>query len=144
MRAVIFHEFGGTEALTIEEVAQPQPKTGQVLVRVAYAALNPLDSALRCGRAADIMRTTFPSGQGFEFSGVVAQIGPGADAFAPGDRVFGRAPRRAQADFAVAETSELAHMPDGLSLKVAAALPTAAACLIPAGTGPRHASLPNG
>ncbi len=126
MRAVIFHEFGGTEVLTIEEVAQPEPRTGQVLVKVVCAAINPLDSALRSGRATDIMATTFPSGQGFEFSGVVTQTGAGADSFAPGDLVFGRAPRRAQADFAVAEASELAHIPDDLNFVVAAALPTAA------------------
>jgi NADPH:quinone reductase-like Zn-dependent oxidoreductase len=125
MRAVRFQKFGGTEVLSIDEVARPIPDTGQVLVRVIHAALNPLDSKLRSGQAAHIMPTTFPSGQGFEMSGEVVEIGSDVYDFAAGDKVFGFAPRRAQADYVVVDTDLLALKPDDIGWAVAASIPTA-------------------
>jgi NADPH:quinone reductase-like Zn-dependent oxidoreductase len=126
-RAVSFTSYGDTDVLEVVDVEHPIPGAGQVLVRVSFASTNPVDNALRAGLMAAVMPTAFPSGQGFDFSGQVADVGPGVTGFAVGDAVFGRAPRRAQADYVLAEPGQLAHTPDGIGWAAAATLAGAAA-----------------
>ena len=49
MQAVVFHEFGGPDVLKLEEVADPQPAAGEVLIDIAVGALNHLDVDIREG-----------------------------------------------------------------------------------------------
>jgi NADPH:quinone reductase-like Zn-dependent oxidoreductase len=75
---------------------------------------------------------TVPSGFGYDFAGVVDEVGGGATGFAVGDRVYGGALGRAAADFVVVKASAegpeaLFHTPDGISDEVASTLPVAGA-----------------
>ena len=84
MRAVRFHEFGGPEVLTLEEVDDPQAGAGQILVSVKACGINHLDLFLRAGAVPNI---PMPHICGSEVAGVVEAVGPGVESPAVGDRV---------------------------------------------------------
>ncbi|HEY0805627.1 MAG TPA: NADP-dependent oxidoreductase [Pseudonocardiaceae bacterium] len=130
-RAVIYETFGGPEVLELREVPEPHAGPGEVRVRVTAAGLNPMDWGLASRpEAAALFGITVPSGFGYEFAGVVDEIGSGATGFAVGDRVYGGAQGRAVADFVAVKTpasasEALFHTPDGISDEVASTLPVA-------------------
>ncbi|MEV6101898.1 NADP-dependent oxidoreductase [Nocardia sp. NPDC051981] len=122
-KAVRYDEFGGIDVLRIEEVDRPVPREGQVLVEVRAAGINPGEAALRTGAMTDIFPSTFPSGQGSDLAGVVAEIGAGADRFAPGDEVIGFSERRAaQAELVLVDVDHLTPKPKNVPWEVAGGL----------------------
>ncbi|WP_455382575.1 NADP-dependent oxidoreductase [Salinispira pacifica] len=125
MRAVRFHEYGESEKMTIESVPRPEPKDGEVLVRVHYAGVNPIDWKLRSGMYKDFMPTKFPSTPGREFSGVIEATGSGANGFSEGQRVFGPA-NGTYAEYVVVKGDEVATIPDNVSFEAAASVPLGA------------------
>jgi NADPH:quinone reductase-like Zn-dependent oxidoreductase len=130
-RAVVYEAFGGPEVLELREVPEPHAGPGEVRVRVAAAGLNPMDWGIASRpEAAARFGITVPSGFGYDFAGVVDEVGGGATGFAAGDRVYGGALGRAAADFVVVKTpaeapDALFHTPDGISDEVASTLPVA-------------------
>ena len=122
MKAVVLHEYGGPEKLKYEEVADPVAGEGQVLVRVAATSVNPIDYKLRSGIFKDFMPLTFPAILGNDFSGIVRSVGAGVSGFAAGDKVMGMADS-ADAELVAAKAGSVTHLPDGLDLVEAAALP---------------------
>jgi NADPH:quinone reductase-like Zn-dependent oxidoreductase len=84
-RVVRFHELGGPEVLSIEEVAVPRPGPGEVRIRVKALGLNRAEAMLRTGNY--IETATFPSGLGFEAAGIVDQVGEGVVDLKAGDAV---------------------------------------------------------
>ena len=128
-RAVTYEKFGGPEVLELREVAEPHADPGEVRIRVTAAGLNPMDWVLASQpEVAEQFGITLPSGFGYDFAGVVDEVGDGATGFDVGDRVYGGALGRAAADFVVvktaAEASEaLFHTPEGLSDEIASTLP---------------------
>jgi NADPH:quinone reductase-like Zn-dependent oxidoreductase len=122
-KAVRFDNYGGTDVLRIEDVPRPVPGDGQVLVQVKAAGINPGESKIREGMLHERWPATFPSGQGSDLAGVVAEAGHGVTAFSPGDEVLGWTDNRAsQAEYAVAAVANLTAKPDGVSWEVAGAL----------------------
>src|SRR5258707_3260113 len=130
-RAVIYETFGGPEVLELREVPEPHAGPGEVRVRVAAAGLNRMDWGISSlPEAAAQFGITVPSGFGYDFAGVVDEVGTSATGFAVGDRVYGGALGRAAADFVVVKTpteatEALWHTPEGISDEVAATLPVA-------------------
>ena len=122
MKAVVLHEYGGPDKLKYEDVADPVAGAGQVLVRVAATSVNPIDYKLRRGLFKDFMPLTFPAILGNDFSGIVRSVGAGVSGFAAGDKVMGLADS-ADAELVVAKVGSMTHLPDGLDLVEAAALP---------------------
>jgi NADPH:quinone reductase-like Zn-dependent oxidoreductase len=84
-RVVRFHRLGGPEVLSIEEVEMPAPGRGEVQIRVKALGLNRAEAMLRSGHY--IETASFPSGLGFEASGIVEKIGAGVAELTPGDAV---------------------------------------------------------
>ncbi|OZB95322.1 NADP-dependent oxidoreductase [Paenibacillus sp. XY044] len=121
MQAAQIHEYGGPDVLKIGEVEVPQPKTGEVLVRIVYAAVIPLDYKIRNGWVQDVFPVTFPYIPGFYASGHIEAVGPDVTAFKPGDRVFGTV-KGGYAEYAIAIANDLVSMPDHLSYEDAATI----------------------
>lgn len=84
MRAVRFAEFGGPEKLQVVEVAKPEPGPDEVLVRVAYCGVNPVDRSVVTGRWDWMPKPHTP---GSEVSGIVESAGSLVTHVKPGDRV---------------------------------------------------------
>ncbi|MFF4733531.1 zinc-dependent alcohol dehydrogenase family protein [Streptomyces mirabilis] len=89
-RTVLFHELGGPDVLTVEEVELPAPGPGQVLVSVEALGLNRAESLFRAG--AYYYQPTLPASRnGYEAAGTVEAVGEGVTVFAPGDPVMAAA-----------------------------------------------------
>ncbi len=86
MKVIHVHEFGGPEKLILEEIADPKPGTGEVLVDVHAVGVNPFETMMRSGTYA--MKPQFPWTPGVDGAGIVAAVGEGVSAFKKGDRVY--------------------------------------------------------
>ena len=75
-------------AFRIAPVPRPAPQPGQVLVRIAASAVNPLDIKIRAGQAAHA-RQPLPAILGIDLAGMVEAVGDGVTDFRPGDEVYG-------------------------------------------------------
>ncbi len=123
MKAVRFDEYGEVDVLKVVDVPKPTPGPGQVLVRVEAVGINPGEAKIRAGMLHARWPATFPSGQGSDLAGVVAETGPGVTGFAAGDEVIGYTDNRAsQAEYAVVEEHNLTAKPAGVPWDVAGAL----------------------
>lgn len=129
MKAIRFHEYGGVDVLRYEEVDRPRPGAGEVLVQVAGAGFNPIDTWFRAGIIDQVYPVTFPHTLGIDVAGTVVEQGEGVQTPAVGDAVIGFLPlpgTGAAADFAVAPAAVLVPAPDNVPLADAAAIPVAA------------------
>ncbi|WP_454790392.1 NADP-dependent oxidoreductase [Mycolicibacterium lutetiense] len=127
-KAVQFDEYGGIDVLAVRDVPRPVPTAGEVLVQVRAAAINPGEAMIRRGALRDRFPATFPSGQGSDLAGVVAELGPGVSGFDVSDEVLGFTDERAShAEYATVPVTQLAPKPSGLPWEVAGSLYVAGA-----------------
>jgi NADPH:quinone reductase-like Zn-dependent oxidoreductase len=91
MKAVVQHRYGGPETLAVEEVRRPTVGSGEVLVRVRAAALNPTDYVVMRGRLRPQTGWRRPTQlvKGIDVAGVVEGVGGDVVDLAVGDAVFG-------------------------------------------------------
>lgn len=75
-KAAQFDEYGGVDVLQVRDVPRPVPASGELLVNVRTAGINPGEAVIRRGVLHDRFPATFPSGQGSDLAGVVAEVGP--------------------------------------------------------------------
>ncbi|REJ89070.1 MAG: NADPH:quinone reductase [Planctomycetota bacterium] len=125
MKAAFIHQPGPPENIVVDELPTPTPSGSEVLVRVAAAALNPIDTYLRAG--AGYFELPRPYIVGCDLAGTVEAVGPEARRFAVGDRVwgsnqglFGR--QGTFAEYAAVDESWLYPTPDDTSDRQAAAI----------------------
>jgi NADPH2:quinone reductase len=86
MRAIRVHQFGGPEVMKLEDVPDPKPGPGQVLVRLRAVGVNPLDAYVRAGTYT--ISATLPYIPGSDGAGVIEAVGDGAKEWKRGDRVY--------------------------------------------------------
>jgi putative PIG3 family NAD(P)H quinone oxidoreductase len=122
MRAVVLHDHGGPEVLTIEDVSDPMPGPDEVLVDVAATALNRADLLQRMGLYPDPRRVT-PEIPGLEFSGTVSAVGKRVTMWSIGDRVMGIEAGGAYAERIATHERQLMAVPAAMDLVDAAAIP---------------------
>jgi NADPH:quinone reductase-like Zn-dependent oxidoreductase len=122
MQAIRVHQYGGADQLRLEQVARPKPRDGEVLVRVRAAGVLPADWKMRQGFFKNIYPASFPYTPGSAFAGVVAEVGTGVTAFAPGQAVFGRTNGGAYAEYTAVSPATLARKPDAISFEEAATI----------------------
>jgi NADPH:quinone reductase-like Zn-dependent oxidoreductase len=128
MKAVRFDQYGGIDVLKVVDVPQPVPRTGEVLVQVKAAGINPGEGKIRDGLLHARFPATFPSGQGSDLAGIIAGTGPGVTAVSAGDEVIGWTDNRAsQAEYAAVEEQHLTAKPAGVPWAVAGTLYVAGA-----------------
>lgn|SRR3990167_1883859 len=117
------------DCLRLVSVPLPEPGTGELRLRVGAASLNPIDFKLLRGELRRVQALSFPVTLGFDASGIVDAVGPGASQFKLGDRVFVRASRDtlgAFAQYTVQPEAFVAMSPVRTSVVGAASLPLVA------------------
>jgi NADPH:quinone reductase-like Zn-dependent oxidoreductase len=130
MKAFYLTGFGGPEVMHYGDLPDPAPGTGEVLVEVKAASINPLDWKLRSGMMRLLSGRGLPKALGADFAGVVRALGPGVSRLALGASVYGSvgvmfgAPG-AHAERVAAKLSHLHPLPEGWSFEQGAALPVA-------------------
>jgi NADPH:quinone reductase len=121
MRCVIAKTKGGPEVLTVESRPVPQPRAGEVLIRVEYAGVSRPDIMQRKGifvpppGASDVL--------GLEASGTVAALGDGVKDLAVGDKVAALLLAGGYAEYVTTDARHCLKLPDGMSMRDAGALP---------------------
>lgn len=128
MKAVAMHAYGGPEVLKYEDAARPDPATGEVLVRVHAAAVNPVDWKVRAGHLRGFLNYSLPLIPGWDLSGVVEATGAGVTDWKQGDAVYARPDLRrngAYAEYIAVRASELGHKPRSIDHVQASAIPLA-------------------
>ena len=122
-KAVKFDQYGGIDVLEVRDVPRPVPGAGQVLVEVKAVGINPGEAMIRKGALHEMWPASFPSGQGSDLAGVVAEVGPGVDGFKVGDEVLGFTEERAsQAEYVVVPATQVIVKPAEMPWEVAGAL----------------------
>ena len=125
-RAVRFEEYGGVDVLNVVDVPRPVPGPGQVLIQVRAAGINPGEAKIREGLLHSRWPAVFPSGQGSDLAGIVAEPGAAVNGFSAGDEVIGFTDNRAsQATCVLVEATNLTAKPAAVPWEVAGALPVA-------------------
>jgi NADPH:quinone reductase-like Zn-dependent oxidoreductase len=123
MKAVVLHEYGGPEKLKLEDhVPDPQVSGDTVLIAAAATSVNPIDWKVRSGARHKDFPQTFPAILGRDVSGVVRAVGANVKHFKPGDRVLALS-NKTYAELVAVPDSVLSHLPHGLDLVDAAAIP---------------------
>jgi len=118
MRAVRFHEHGGSKVLSIEEMPVPQPKSDEALIRVEAAGVNFIDVYKREG----LYKVPLPATLGEEGAGIVVEVGSDVTEVKPGDRVAWASVLGAYAEYAAVPAAKLVPLPDGISTEQGAAV----------------------
>ncbi|AGB39374.1 Zn-dependent oxidoreductase, NADPH:quinone reductase [Natronococcus occultus SP4] len=154
MRAVRLSEYGGPDVLQVEEVDRPEPETGELLVEVEAAGVNPVDTYFRDGSYESVGPPFTP---GVDVAGTVAATGEDVETFTEGDRVYGTgigngAYQGSYAEYATVPTDRVVALPDSVDASEAGAagvvgvtawralidhadLEPAEACLVHGGSG---------
>ncbi len=130
MRAIAITEYGGPEALQVADMPEPIVGPDNVLIAVRAAGVNPVDAGIRRGGLAERIPCILPIIPGWDAAGVVEQVGPAVEEFAPGDEVYGYLRKDfirdgTYAEFTAARTFHWAPKPRTLSFEEAGAVPLA-------------------
>ncbi|MFB7597025.1 NADP-dependent oxidoreductase [Streptomyces sp. NPDC056160] len=128
MKALRYTAYGDTPV--VHDLTEPVPGPGEVLVRIAGAALNPLDIKIGAGHVQDYFPITLPSTVGTDLAGSVERLGSGVTGWSIGDAVITRTDPTAGgavAEYAVVPAASLVPAPTTIPLGIAAGLATAAA-----------------
>ena len=120
MRAILSDEVGGPDSLVLREIDRPEPKKGEVLVRVRVAALNFFDCLIIEDKYQIKPPRPFPIAA--EMAGVVEAVGEGVSELAVGDRVCGPVQPGASQDYVAVPASVLSRTPEDVSDEHAAAI----------------------
>jgi NADPH:quinone reductase-like Zn-dependent oxidoreductase len=133
MRAIIYRRYGSADVLEPAEVAAPEPRDNEVLIRIHAVSINEWDWGLLQGRPfvnrmLNGLRRPKQTILGSDVAGCVEAVGRGVDRFVPGDRVFGDLSGRwgGFAEHVCAPQTALAMMPACMGFAEAAAIPQAA------------------
>lgn len=125
MRAIAFNSYGGHEVLEPMDLPMPDAGPGEIVIKVAAAAVNPADGKWRSGMFQGFAPVPFPHVVGYDVAGTVVSGG----GLLPGTRVCAMLDsftKGGYAEYAKVSATSVAAIPDGVSFETAAAVPTAA------------------
>lgn len=121
MKAIRVHEFGDPEVMRLEEVPDPQPGPGQVVVRVHAVGVNPVDTYIRAGTYPN--KPALPYTPGMDAAGVIDSIGEGVRGIEPGDRVYTAGSiTGTYAEKVLCDRSQIYPLPERISFQQGAAI----------------------
>lgn len=122
MKAIVVREFGDPAVMKVEEVSDPKPGAGEVLVRVRAAGVNPVETYIRSGNYARKPQLPFtPGGDG---AGEVVAVGEGVTRVRAGDRVYLSGGRGTYAELCLTDEATVYQLPGVLSFEQGAAIGT--------------------
>jgi NADPH:quinone reductase-like Zn-dependent oxidoreductase len=122
MKAAIIRAYGSPEVLKYEDVPDPAPGAGEILVRISAAGVNPVDTYFRAGARSSSHPLSFPAILGWDLAGTVTSLGAGTSGFSVDEEVFAWADHT-YAELCAVKASLLAKVPANLKLDAAAAIP---------------------
>jgi NADPH:quinone reductase-like Zn-dependent oxidoreductase len=127
MKAICANDYGGPDVLIFEDMTRPKASSGEALVHVHAAGINPVDWKIRSGMSKEAFPVSFPWIPGLDISGVVEEVGTNVTDVKPGDAVYGMIESRSggYAEYTAIKASDLAPKPKSLNFIQAAALPLA-------------------
>lgn len=121
MKAIRVHEFGGPEVLKLEEVPDPEPGQGQVLLEVHAVGVNPVDTYIRAGTYT--FAPPLPYTPGMDAAGVVCAAGQGVTRLREGDRAYAAGTLSgAYAGKSLCPQEQVFRLPDTISYAQGAAI----------------------
>lgn len=125
MKAVIINQYGAVDVLQYADVAKPQIKPHQLLVKVHASNVNPVDWKIRKGMLRVLTGNKFPMILGLDVAGEVVEVGSQVTGFQVGDEIFGSTDLfgGAYAEYAAVSQKWAAHKPANISYVEAAAIP---------------------
>ena len=129
MKAFIVDEYGKDSRLRGGQLPDPESGDRDVLVRILASGVNPLDAKIMAGEFKQILPYKPPFVLGNDLAGIVEQVGPGVQKFAPGDKVYARPDKDRIGTFAeliAVDEADLAPTPSALTMAQAASLPLVA------------------
>jgi NADPH:quinone reductase-like Zn-dependent oxidoreductase len=122
-RAVQFDSYGDVDVLEVRDLPRPIPQIGEVLIEVRAAGINISEAVIRSGAVDSLFPATFPSGEGSDLAGVVAELGSGVSGFSIGDEVIGFSMRRSShADYVTVPADQVTRKPSEVPWEVAGSL----------------------
>lgn len=122
MKSIRVHEFGGPEVLQVEETDDPRPQSGEIVVRVKAAGVNPYDTYMRAG-AYGARNPALPYTPGSDAAGTIESVGADVVDCAVGDRVFTTGTiSGAYAELALCQRAQVHPLPPALSFAQGAGL----------------------
>ncbi len=123
MKAIVVSEFGEPDVLKLEEVAEPQPKSGQVVVKIVAAGINPVEIYKRSGTP-PYNSGPLPYTPGSDGAGEISAVGEGVSQWKIGDRVYVLSLKGSgtYAEKCLCDQSEVFALPDGISFEQGAAI----------------------
>src|ERR1044071_2614026 len=114
MKTIQVREFGGPEVMKLEEVPDPKPGSGQVVVRVKAVGVNPVDTYMRSGRYTRL--PALPYTPGMDAAGVIESVGSDIKNLTVGDRVYTSGSiTGTYAELALCELSQVHPLPDKIT-----------------------------
>jgi NADPH:quinone reductase-like Zn-dependent oxidoreductase len=128
MDAVQIAEFGGPEVLQLKRLAIPEPRAGELLLKVRAASVNPVDYKIRSGKYPAVQADKLPYVLGRDACGEVTKLGQGVTNFATGDAVYSmvRVSGGGYAEYVILNEKDASRAPKTLDATSAAAVPLAA------------------
>ena len=121
MKAIRVHEFGDPQVMRLEEVPDPKPGPGQVVVRVYAAGVNPVETYIRAGLYS--REEPLPYTPGTDAAGVIEAVGEGVRRVTVGDRVYTAGTiTGAYAERALCAEGQVHPLPDRISYEQGAAI----------------------
>ena len=128
MRGIYYNEFGPAEVLKIGELPMPEPAADEVLVKVAYAGVNPIDRRLRGGELQDFFTRQWPLTPGWDVAGRIVKVGHDVKGWKAGDDIVGLAftwhlHHGTYAEYVPVKAASIAAKPAEIPFHIAAALP---------------------
>jgi NADPH:quinone reductase len=121
VKAIRVHQFGGPEVLRLEEVSDPKPGPGQVVIQIRAAGVNPVEAYVRTGTYAS--KPSLPYTPGADAAGVVTAVGPDVKRVKVGDRVYTTGSKTGTyAEQALCDESTVHLLPEHVSFEQGAAI----------------------
>ncbi len=121
MKSIIVDRFGDPEVMNLQEVPPPVPRKGQIRVAIKAAGINYADIMQRMGTYPEGPQPPYPAG--FEYAGVIDQIGEEVEGWTVGDRVMGLCKMGGYSEYTVVSANQALRIPHKLDFPEAAAIP---------------------